>query len=73
MSEYASGETSAHPTSSHGVSVPFLVLSAVLIGVGMFGMAYWLVTFNWLYFGSLVPLVLGAYMLFTRGTGPDRA
>ncbi|HXY11970.1 MAG TPA: hypothetical protein VEJ85_00535 [Thermoplasmata archaeon] len=73
MSEYASGEHSANATSSNGVSLPFLVLSALLIGLGLFGTAYWLVTFNWLYFASLLPLVLGAYMLFTRGTGPDQA
>jgi len=65
---------SAHaPASESGVSVPFTVFSAVLIGLGLSGMAYWLVTFNWLYFASLIPLVFGGYMLFTRGTGPDRA
>ena len=53
--------------------MPFTVFSAVLIGLGLSGMAYWLVTFNWLYFASLIPLVFGGYMLFTRGTGPDRA
>jgi len=74
MSEYPSGdhhETVPAPTST--VSVPYLVLAAALAGVGLFGMALWLVTFNWLYFASVIPLVLGAYMLFTRGTGPDRA
>jgi len=73
MSEYPSRELPAHATETHGVSLPFLVLASVLIGLGMAGTMYWMVTFNWLYFASLVPLVLGAYMLFTRGTGPDRA
>lgn len=53
------------------MSIPFLVLAAVLSGAGLSGMAYWLVTFDWLYFASVIPLVAGAYMLFTRGTGPD--
>lgn len=74
MSVYGSRDPSVHsPTSASALSVPFLVLSTLLIGVGMFGMAYWLVTFDWAFFASVVPLALGAYMLFTRGTGPDRA
>jgi len=64
----------AHRAESHGaVSVPMVVGSAVLAGVGLLGMFYWLLTFRWLYFTSLAALVLGAYLLFTRATGPDRA
>jgi len=73
MSEYTSTERTHGSTSTGSLSVPFLVLSAVLCGAGLFGMAYWLVTFEWPYFASVIPLALGAYMLFTRGTGPDRA
>ena len=73
MSEFPSGGPHEHVSTSSSLSVPYLLLAAVLCGVGLFGMAYWLVTFNWVVFASLVPLVLGAYMLFTRGTGPDRA
>ena len=73
MSEFPSGDPHEHRPTSSTLSIPFLVLSAILCGVGIFGLAYWLVTFNWVFFASLIPLVLGAYMLFTRGTGPDRA
>lgn len=73
MSGYHSEGRPAHTAAENALSVPFLVLSAVLIGVGLFGMAYWLVTFGWIYFASVIPLILGAYMLFTRGTGSDRA
>jgi len=73
MSGYGATSGSAHASASGSVSVPFLVLASVLIGAGLSGMAYWLVTFQWLYFASVIPLVLGAVMLFTRGTGPDRA
>jgi Na+/proline symporter len=73
MSGYSTGEPPSQASSASSLSVPFLVLAAVLIGVGLFGMAYWLVTFQWVYFASLIPLALGGYMLFTRGTGPDRA
>jgi len=73
MSEYPSGDRHGRASTTPALSVPYLILSAVLVGVGLSGMAYWLVTFEWLYFASVIPLVLGAYMLFTRGTGPDRA
>lgn len=73
MSEYPPGDRHGRAATAPSLSVPYLVLSAVLAGVGLAGMAYWLVTFDWLYFASVIPLVLGAYMLFTRGTGPDRA
>lgn len=73
MSEYRSEASPAQTRAGHSLSVPFLVVAALLIGVGLFGMAYWLVTFQWVYFASVIPTALGAYMLFTRGTGPDRA
>ena len=62
-----------HPRTRSTLSIPFLVLSAVLCGVGIFGMAYWLLTQSWAWFASLLPLVVGAYLLFTRASGPDRA
>jgi len=73
MSEYPSEGTSAHPPVENSLSVPFLIAASLLCGAGLFGMALWLVTFNWLYFASLIPLIGGALMLFTRGTGSDRA
>ena len=72
MAEYPSA-SEAHPGHRSTLSIPFLVLSALLCGVGIFGMAYWLVTQGWAWFAFLLPLVLGADLLFTRGTGPDRA
>lgn len=68
-----SSAADARPRRRSTVSVSYLVLSAFFCGVGLFGMAYWLVTLNWAWFASLLPLVLGALMLFTRGTGTDRA
>lgn len=59
--------------SSEAISVPMIVGSAVLAGVGIMGMIYWLVTFNWLFFASVIPLSGGAYLFFTRATGPDHA
>jgi len=61
----------AEPRSA--LSVPMVVGSAVLAGVGILGTLYWLVTSSWLYFASLAPMIVGAYLLFTRVTGPDHA
>ncbi len=70
--ESAHGSHAAAQTGS--VSVPTVIGIAVLIGAGLFGTAYWLITdFSWLWFASLGAVVLGAYLLFTRGTGPDHA
>jgi len=59
--------------STRPATVLAIVGSAVLAGVGLLGTMYWLLTQRWLYFASLAPLVAGAYLLFTRATGPDRA
>lgn len=72
MTEYGS-VPGAHRTSRGRASIPFVILASLLCGVGLFGLSYWLVTQDWLYFASLIPLILGAYLLFTRGTGPDHA
>jgi len=73
MSEFSSEDRTAPASTAGELSLAFLVLACLLIGAGIFGMAYWLVTFQWLYFASVIPLALGGYMLFTRGTGPDRS
>ncbi len=70
--ESVHGAHASTPTGS--VSVPVVIGIAVLIGAGLFGTAYWLITdFSWLWFASLGAVVLGAYLLFSRGTGPDHA
>jgi len=73
MVEYHVAEGKRSESEAGSLSIPFLVLAAVLCGAGIFGMAYWLVTQNWLYFASVIPVIVGALMLFTRGTGPDHA
>lgn len=60
-------------TPTGTVSIGLVVLTALLIGAGLLGTAYWLITFRWLYFLSLVPLSVGAYLLFTRATGSEHA
>lgn len=73
MSDYAGAEGVRSSESRDRISVPFTIAAALLCGVGLIGVTYWLLTQNWLYFASLLPLIGGAYLLFTRATGPDRA
>jgi hypothetical protein len=73
MSGYPVAEGSHAEESAERVSVPLVIAAALLCGVGLIGVSYWLVTQNWLLFASLIPLIGGAYLLFTRVTGPDRA
>lgn len=73
MSDPGHVASARHASSGGTVSVLYIVLVSVLAGVGLIGTAYWLITFSWLYFLSLAPLVVGAYLLFTRLTGPDHA
>jgi Na+/proline symporter len=72
MAAHAIGTLSPTATKS-AISIPFVVLAALLIGVGILALVYWLVTFDWLYFGGLIPSLTGALMLFHPRAGADRA
>jgi uncharacterized membrane protein len=73
MSGYRVAERSHSGESEDRISVPTVIAIALLCGVGLVGVAYWLLTQNWLYFAALIPLIGGAFLLFTRLSGPDRA
>jgi len=63
-----------HEKGPHGAYLVLTIIGcSVLAGVGLLGTFYWLLTQRWLYFLSLAPLIVGAYLLFTRATGPDHA
>jgi len=73
MGEPAVASVGHRTRPSGALLVLTIVGSAVLAGAGMLGTFYWLITFRWLYFLSLAPLIVGAYLLFTRATGVDHA
>jgi hypothetical protein len=73
-----SGYGGAHATAHHAVvrspiSVTWVLASALLIGLGIFMMAYWLLTFAWFYALGVAPCVIGGLMLFSRRAGYDTA
>lgn len=73
MSEYAGGESTEHAVERVPISVPFVVLSAVLCGLGILSLSYWLITFSWVLLAGVIPLALGAYMFFSPLAGWDHA
>jgi hypothetical protein len=50
-----------------------IIGATVLACGGLMALFYWLITFRWLYFLGLIPFGFGAWLLFTRATGPDHA
>jgi hypothetical protein len=71
MSGYGSPHTRVHQKSP--ISVPWVVLSALLVGIGLFLVAFWLITMEWVWFLGLVPAVVGGVMLFDPRAGADHA
>jgi hypothetical protein len=68
---------SAHPPHpahvASPISIGWVVLAALMIGIGLGIVAYWQITQNWLYFLGLVPTVLGGLMLMSPRAGLDHA
>lgn len=62
---------STSPTPS--ASIPWVILAAVLCGIGIFLISYFLTYFYWPAFSGVALLIVGAVLLFNRRTGIDRA
>ncbi len=71
--EHRAVESELTTAESSHVSVPWVVLAAVLCGVGIFLIIYWLIYFVWPAFSGVVFVLAGAFLLFNRRTGLDRA
>ncbi|HEV2429856.1 MAG TPA: hypothetical protein VGV64_08470 [Thermoplasmata archaeon] len=74
MSEFPPATTAAHaPGAPNSISVPFVIGSVVLAMLGMLAVVLWLVTFQWIYFLGLIPMLLGALLWFHPRAGSDRS
>ncbi|MGA7922762.1 MAG: hypothetical protein WCA77_02165, partial [Thermoplasmata archaeon] len=75
--EAEEGSHDEHPHGGHGektpISLPTVIASAVLIGAGLFSIIYWLLTFDWLWFGGVFLVLAGALLFFSRRTGLDHS
>ncbi len=65
--------TSSPPTTPDLLSVPFLVVAALLIGAGIWLIFTWILSFEWIYFSGVFCLAAGGLMLFSPRTGLDRS
>ena len=64
---------SAHADRPNTISVPFVILACVLMGVGLLMTLVWLITFNWLLFPGVGLVVIGALMTLSPRMGSDHA
>ncbi|HLM91323.1 MAG TPA: hypothetical protein VK424_04640 [Thermoplasmata archaeon] len=74
MSEYGDAHhagTKAHVRSP--INVGWVVLAALLIGSGLFLIAYWLYMFDLRYSFGIALVVIGGLMLFHPRAGLDHA
>ncbi|MGC2035639.1 MAG: hypothetical protein WA761_09385 [Thermoplasmata archaeon] len=56
-----------HPKTP--ISVPFVILSALLCGIGIFFIIYWLVTFYFIWFSGVFIVLAGGLLFFSERTG----
>jgi hypothetical protein len=73
MSEVANAaETSGHHVKSP-ISVLWVIAAAILCGVGLTLLWYWLEVFQWIYFSGVLFVLAGALMFMNRRAGWDHA
>jgi hypothetical protein len=73
MEEHASvGHRRSGPPPKPASTV-IIILIALVCGAGIFGTFYWLYSFLWIWFPSVLVVAAGCYLLFTRLSGPDHA
>lgn len=53
------------------LSIAWVVGASLLMGVGIFFVTYWLMTFEWLYFGGILPMTAGILMMFDPRAGAN--
>ncbi|MGI0151353.1 MAG: hypothetical protein ACREC5_05405 [Thermoplasmata archaeon] len=74
MSDYADRPPLPDEDAAPGwVSIPFVVLTALVCGVGLVLMVLWVATFDWWYFSGVAFLLAGFLMMMNRRAGLDRA
>ena len=74
MSGHATaGEDAGHHAVSP-ISVPWVVLASLLCGLGLYlVLGLWLLTFQWIYFTGIIPMIVGGLMFLNERAGLDHA
>jgi membrane-bound ClpP family serine protease len=69
-----SARPAAHGTpGSDTLSLPWVVGASLLMGLGLFLLSVWLVTFDLLYFSGAAAVVIGALMILDPRMGADHS
>ncbi|HEV8050180.1 MAG TPA: hypothetical protein VGP88_06260 [Thermoplasmata archaeon] len=69
----ASTVTSNRHDAPNSISVPFVLLASVLMGIGLMLIFTWLITFDWLFFPGVLVVAIGAFMMLSPRMGSDHA
>jgi hypothetical protein len=64
------GTAGAHQSP---ISIPYVLASSILTGIGIFSMTYWVITFDWLYFLGVLPCLAGVVLLLSPRAGANQA
>ncbi|MFI5414832.1 MAG: hypothetical protein ACHQ16_04095 [Candidatus Lutacidiplasmatales archaeon] len=67
----AHGAHGAHAPNT--ISIPWVVAASLLMGLGIFLITAWIITFDFVYFVGFVVLTGGFLMTFDRRMGSDHA
>jgi hypothetical protein len=74
MSEYGGTSEPHHGHVQRSpISVAWVIAAAVICGLGLLGVWWWLETFDWLFFPSLFLVIGGALMFMNDRAGLDHA
>jgi hypothetical protein len=73
MSEYAGASAPHGQVERSPISVGWVILASVICGIGLIGVWWYVTTFDWLYFPSIVLVIGGAMMFLSDRAGLDHA
>ncbi|MCI4321660.1 MAG: hypothetical protein L3K18_06170 [Thermoplasmata archaeon] len=57
----------------NSISIPWVLAASLLMGLGVFLISAWIITFDYLYFVGFVVLAVGFLMTFDQRMGSDHA
>ncbi|MCI4347355.1 MAG: hypothetical protein L3J97_01885 [Thermoplasmata archaeon] len=73
MSAVATSSAAPSAPIRNSISIPYVVGASVLAGLGLLALQLWIITFEWIYFLGVLPVLFGALMLFHRYAGSNSA
>jgi hypothetical protein len=69
----ASHALQTHRVTKSPISIPWVIAAALLCGIGIMGLMYWLVTSQGIYFAAVIPCIAGALMFLDPRAGANHA